>query len=216
MLLWIGLTDDIHGDVHRGRISVSILVVVDRTHGRLKTRPFSRVGLWFQSLLLWIGLTDARGRKSGATRTRMFQSLLLWIGLTDTPSTLLPRSMARVSILVVVDRTHGHENHVETAEQSAKCFNPCCCGSDSRTRTHTSYPTQELGGFNPCCCGSDSRTLPRVLILNSLGVAAELLRAGSGARSWVCRLFGPGMRHCPHGSSWRKVRTPIGLYRDGR
>ena len=99
-----------------------------RTILTLRNPPVSRV---FQSLLLWIGLTDngwlnvaafnsesfnpcccgsdsrTVWKPSPSTNFEEFQSLLLWIGLTDSRRRHRQRQARRVSILVVVDRTHG-------------------------------------------------------------------------------------------------------------
>ena len=86
----------------------------------------------FQSLFLWNSLSDYINY-SVEIVTMMFQSLFLWNSLSDT---------------AVVD--------------SIMCpspgFNPCFCGTRSRT-TRATGGRVDHRGFNPCFCGTRSRTL---------------------------------------------------------
>ena len=111
---------------------VSILVVVDRTHGPPRPEPAPSV-IPPVSILVVVdrthGQLDAPGQ---GLSTRKFQSLLLWIGLTDILVLSELVDDVRVSILVVVDRTHGPYRWGQGGGLPLR-FNPCCCGSDSRT-----------------------------------------------------------------------------------
>ena len=114
---------------------VSILVVVDRTHGRLGLGEPQRGAAGFQSLLLWIGLTDETTPYYYTSTVKRFQSLLLWIGLTDAS-----RAGERWSGEALFQSLLLWIGLTDAPGRSPKILRG--------------------GGFNPCCCGSDSRTMP--------------------------------------------------------
>ena len=158
MLLWIGLTD-IGEARDRGPVDiVSILVVVDRTHGLACPTSENQGPSRFQSLLLWIGLTDCL---NDALRERHLSGFNPCCCGSDSRTRVGRVSNSienRVSILVVVDRTHGRSKAGDVTVEG-RVFQSLLLWiglTDERSlRRRDGNPC----GFNPCCCGSDSRTV---------------------------------------------------------
>ena len=86
----------------RAHIIVSILVVLDRTRSGSTYKIEPLQGVWFQSLLSWIGLGRYGEGEEGETE-------------------------CDVSILVVLDRTRSEEI-IRLAGVLEQGFNPCCLG----------------------------------------------------------------------------------------
>ncbi len=112
-----------------------------------------------------------------------------------------------VSILVVMERTHRRPGARRNTWRSC-CFNPCCDGTDSSTRSEASRKTgpylvsilvvmerthrqwrrvqwgRSWGCFNPCCDGTDSSTpapgpcRPRACAVSILVVMERTHRRG--------------------------------------
>ncbi len=110
----------------------------------------------FQSLLCWIGRVNSPESSAGA-RPVSFQSLLCWIGRVNAYMHSGGKGRFDVSILVVLDRSRQHPDHLRGYGVPPERFNPCCVGSVASTWDRPGAGDRPPG-FNPCCVGSVAST----------------------------------------------------------